>query len=440
MSDIEAERYPSPTQAWYTVSVLFVAYVFAFVDRQILSLMVDPIKTDLGLSDTQISVLHGLAFAVFYTLCGIPIGRLVDRRARLPIVAAGVAFWSAMTALCGAARSVWSLFVCRVGVGIGEAALSPAAYSLIADSFPPRSRARAYAVYTLGVTVGSGVALILGGGLYDFFAERNAPTLPFGWTAEPWQLTFIAVGLPGLLVAALTLTLKEPARKDRLRDASAPSPTIRATLGFARSRLYLYASLFLGLSLLAMCSYAYVWLPAAFARDFGWSPGRYGAYAGLIFILCGSAGILVAGWLADRSSRQSNAATAAIRTLIVFSGFSVVFSATATLFPSPFVVLSLYAIATFFLMAPFGLAPTVIQAVTPNEYRGQISAVYLFCINILGLGLGPILVALLSRHLTGGEEHLRTAIALTCAICGPAGLAALLSVARIYKQAGQRIT
>ena len=178
--------YPSSFRAWTSVSILMLAYVLSFIDRQILNLLVGPIRRDLVISDTQMSLLMGLSFALFYTVCGIPLGRLADTRSRRGVIAVGILFWSAMTAACGMARLYWQFLLCRIGVGVGEAALSPAAYSLIADSFAPERRATAISVYSMGVYLGSGLAFLLGGLVITFASAQGDVTLPVRGVA--WAL------------------------------------------------------------------------------------------------------------------------------------------------------------------------------------------------------------------------------------------------------------
>ncbi|MBT7799203.1 MAG: MFS transporter, partial [Gammaproteobacteria bacterium] len=206
-------NWPSPTIAWYAVGILFVAYTFSFADRFILSLLIEPIKQDLNLSDTKISLLHGFAFAIFYTFMGIPIGRLADKYNRRTIIVWGIATWSCMTAVCGITKGYWQLFAARVGVGVGEAALSPAAYSMIADLFPAQKLGRALSVYTTGAFVGAGLAFIIGGTAIAAITTSPEITLPVIGTIRSWQAAFFLVGLPGLLVAALMYTVKEPLRR-----------------------------------------------------------------------------------------------------------------------------------------------------------------------------------------------------------------------------------
>ncbi|MEM7727985.1 MAG: MFS transporter [Pseudomonadota bacterium] len=434
MTAEETRPWPSPPIAWYGVAVLFLAYVFAFIDRQILSLMVEAIKADLELSDTQISVLHGLAFVVFYALVGIPIGRLVDRRRRTTIVGVGIAFWSFMTALCGLARGFGSLFAARVGVGIGEAALTPSAYSLIADYFAPEKRGRALAVYSVGITAGGGLALILGGKLFDYFDATGPLDMGLFGVLSAWQLTFIAVGLPGLLVAVLALTMREPARRGTLRDPSEPVMSLKQAITYVWDRKRAYLPLFVGLGLLSMVSYSFIWLPSFFIREFGWTPGQYGLWVGWIVIIFGSLGILAGGVASDKLTARGRM-DAPLLVLIAFGAVSIVFAVATPLMPGPYLSLAAYAVATFFLMAPFGLAPTAIQILTPNELRGQVSALYLLVMNLLGLGLGPIVVAVLTDTVFRDETLLGLSIAVACAVLGPLSILTLLYTRKPFMDA-----
>ena len=205
--------YPSSTRAWVTVIILMVAYVLSFIDRQILNLLVAPIRRDLMISDTQMSLLMGLSFALFYTVCGIPLGRMADTRSRRGLIAIGILFWSAATAACGMARLYWQFLLCRIGVGVGEAALSPAAYSLIADSFPAERRATAISVYSMGVYLGSGLAFLFGGLVIKLASAQGDVLLPVFGEVRPWQLIFLALGAAGVLFTLLMLAVKEPARR-----------------------------------------------------------------------------------------------------------------------------------------------------------------------------------------------------------------------------------
>src|SRR5262244_1984001 len=215
--------------AWYVVFVLMVCLTLSFIDRQILSLLVDLIERDLGISDTAIGWLQGPAFALFYTFMGLPVGWLVDRYSRRAIVAVGVIFWSVMTALCAVAGNFWSLFAARMGVGVGEATLGPAAMSLTTDSFPKEKLGGALSVYAMGIFIGSGLALIVGGAVTEAVKGMPAVALPIVGSIASWRLTFLIVGLPGLLVGLLIYTVREPLRLNLLRKADGQSS--RLSLG-----------------------------------------------------------------------------------------------------------------------------------------------------------------------------------------------------------------
>ncbi|MGH9937465.1 MAG: MFS transporter, partial [Blastocatellia bacterium] len=217
--------------AWYVVFVLMVCLTLSFIDRQILSLLVGPIKRDLGISDTRIGLLQGLAFALFYTLMGLPVGWLVDRYSRRTIIAAGVFFWSLMTALCAVAGNFWSLFAARLGVGVGEATLGPAAMSLTSDYFPKEKLGGALSVYAMGIFIGSGLALIVGGTVVSAVAGMPAVTLPIIGEIASWRLTFLIVGAPGLLVGLLVYTVREPLRRDLLRPSEGEDEGQASQLG-----------------------------------------------------------------------------------------------------------------------------------------------------------------------------------------------------------------
>src|SRR5262249_34009122 len=219
----QAERAISQTSesgsryAWYVVIVLMVCYTLSFIDRQILSLMVEPIKHDLGISDTRIGALQGPAFAVFYTLMGLPMGRIADRYSRRNLIAVGVFFWSLMTALCAIARSFWSLFFARMGVGVGEATLGPSAFSLITDYFRKDRLGTAMSIYSMGIFFGAGLGVIVVGTVVSAVTTQPEVSLPLFGTIASWRLTFLIVGLPGILIGLLVYTVHEPLRRNLLR-------------------------------------------------------------------------------------------------------------------------------------------------------------------------------------------------------------------------------
>jgi len=426
--------WPSPSRGWYVVGVLFIAYTFSFIDRQIIVLMVGPIKQDLGLSDTQISLLHGMAFAVFYTLFGLPLGRLMDLYNRRRLITVGVTLWSLMTAACGLMNSFLGLFGCRIGVGVGEAALSPGAYSLIADYFPREKRGRALSVYSLGITVGVGLAFIFGGIVIDVVSVQDTLTFPLLGDIAPWQAAFIVVGLPGLLAAALVMTIREPLRREQMLKADGNHHvTVSEVFLFIRERWLAFGTLFVGLGLLSMASYALMaWFPTMFIRRFAWTPGEIGIAYGLIMAIAGSIGVFAGGAFSDYLTRRGSK-NAAMQTILLSSIFTLGFGVAAPILPTPQLCLAALAAASFFIVAPYGLAPVAIQAMTPNQMRGLISALYLFTINIFGLGLGSTSVALITDFIFADEAKVGWSIAVAIGVEVPLAILVIAIGMKAYR-------
>ena len=402
-SEVETEVYPSPRYAWYVVALLTLAYVFSFIDRQILNLLVAPIQRDLGIGDKQMSLLMGASFAVFYTFFGIPLGRLADTWSRRWLVVLGIAFWSLMTAGCGLARNFWQLALARMGVGVGEAALSPAAYSLIADYFPPARRSTALGVYGMGIYIGSGLALILGGLVIKFAAAQENVILPLVGTVRSWQVVFFIVGLPGVLVALLLLTILEPVRQGTRKKSAAgvpPAvvvPPLREVWAYMSGNRGTFTCLYVGVAMAALGIYgAMAWVPTFFIRRYGWTAGDTGLVFGLIVGICGTAGMVTGGRLADwLCGRGKSDANYRVALLAVVAWLP--FGALYPIMSSGWWAAALLAPMFFFGSMPFGLAPAAIQQLMPNTMRGQASALYLFVVNLIGLGLGPTLVATLTQ-------------------------------------------
>ena len=390
------ESYPPLPYAWYVVGVLTLAYIFSFIDRQILNLLVGPIERDLGINDTQMSLLMGFSFAVFYTLFGIPLGRLADTRSRRGLIAVGIAAWSLMTAGCGLARKFWQLALMRMGVGVGEASLSPAAYSLIADYFRPERRATAISVYSMGIYIGSGLAFILGGLVVKFASGRDQFDLPIVGATRPWQAIFFLVGLPGLLVSLLILTIREPARRGARAGTAAASSSLREVWAYIAENRATFACLNLGMACLTFSSYgASTWIPTLFIRKYGWTPGRAGMVFGLIVAVAGTLGIVTGGRLADRL-RLRGRADAEMRVALLAAIGWLPFGVLYPLMPTGPLAAAMLAPMIFLAGAPFGVAPAAIQRMMPNAVRAQATALYLFVINLIGLGLGPTAVALVT--------------------------------------------
>jgi MFS family permease len=415
----EQDDYPSPGRGWYVVAVLTVAYIFSFIDRQILSLLVGPIRRDLDVSDSQMGLLGGLTFAVFYTLFGIPLGRLADTKSRRAIVSIGIALWSVMTAGCGLTKSFWQLAMMRMGVGVGEAALSPAAYSLIADYFPPHRRSTAMSVYSMGIYIGTGLALILGGLVVKVASSQQSHVLPLIGDVRSWQIVFFVVGLPGLLVSLLLLTVKEPTRKGLSGTGQSPLAvaTVRETWAYVLDNRMTFACLTLGVALLTLNSYAGAfWIPTMLARRFEWETGNIGMIYGTIIAIFGTCGVVAGGPLADWWS-QRGCADATLRVILLSCFFGLPFGILYPLAPTGELT-ALLLIPTVFLMSmPFGVAPAAIQRMMPNTMRAQATAIYLFVINLVGMGLGPYLVPMLTESVFEDGNTLHYSLLIVATAC-----------------------
>ena len=296
--------------AWYVVIVLMSCYTLSFVNRQILTLLFAPIKHDLAISDTLVGLLQGFAFAIFYTVFGVPIGRIADTSNRRNLIAAGIFLWSIMTCLCAAAGSFWSLFFMRIGVGIGEASLSPAAFSLITDYIPKKRLARAISVYQMGIFIGTGIALIVGGSVVDATLRLKTVAVPILGVIASWRLSFIAVGLPGFLFVLWLYTIKEPARRGALRAADGNAPKLSLSQVYAQGLMRWQSIVGISLAMIvqSLCSYAFSsWGPAFFQRVHGWSAGQTGRSLGFIMLICGCVGMYIGGTLSDRWQQRGMA-------------------------------------------------------------------------------------------------------------------------------------
>ncbi len=399
-------------QAWYIVAVLTLANVSGFVDRQILSLLVEPIKRDLGVTDTQVSLLMGLSFAVFYSVLGIPIGRLADRSSRRAIVAIGAVLWSGMTALSALARTFGQLFAMRIGVGVGEATLGPSAVSLIADAFPRERRGTAMSVYMLGTFLGSGIAYALGAWVVGLTASQGAWTWPIVGEIRPWQSVFIVVGLPGLLIGALAMTMREPPRT----SAQAALP-LADVLAYFRTHARTMGTLSFGFACSAAVNYGIAaWLATFFVRTHGWTASEAGALQGALTMTVGVAGTLVGGRLTDRWVRAGRVDAPILVGILAAIGLLV----TAGLYPlvpsATFAAVLLVPVNLFAAM-PWGAANAAVAEALPSRMRGQGSAVYFLVVNLFAGAFGPTAVALLTDHVFGDPAALRWSLAV-CTITG----------------------
>ncbi|MDZ4376329.1 MAG: MFS transporter [Phenylobacterium sp.] len=427
---------PSEAYGFYVVGVLMLAYMFSFIDRVLLSLVIDPIRADLGLSETQISLLIGFAFAAFYTLLGLPFGRWVDTRGRRNLIALGIALWSLATVACGLADSFWRLFAARMTVGVGEATLSPAAYSIIPDFFTPQRLGLAMGIYYCGVTLGGGLAMFVGGIVVQW-ATSAMPILPVVGQVAAWKVPFFIVGLPGLAVALLVLfTVREPPRRVERDGSASVAPPIREVVAYVWEHRGAYGPVFAGFSAVVIAGYAFnVWGPAYFMRVHGYNPAQVGVIFGLALGVFGTLGVLSGGVISDWISRTGKL-DAPIRVSMWGAIIQAPLFIAAYLSPSPIVAAVLFIVAMYFGSVYGGLQAAAVQALTPNRMRGQVAALYLTVANMIGLGLAPTWTAWMTENLFGGPKGVGQSLALTTALSITAGV---ILMALALKPAAKRI-
>jgi MFS family permease len=420
------QPYPSRPYAYYTVGIIMLAYGFAFVDRIALSLVIDPIRRDLGLNDTQVSALVGVAFVLCYVLFSFPFGRWVDRGARPAALTLGITVWSLAMTGCGLATGFWQMFVGRMLVGVGEAAVTPVAYSTIPDSFPPQRRGFAMAIFASGSSIGGGLAVYIGSLILEW-AESTSPVFPIVGALAPWQALFVILGLPGLLVALLVhLTLRDPPR----RSVGQQDVSSKEVLAYLRAHRRLFICMFLAFSGSAISNYGFmVWGPAYFMRVHGLSVAEVGLLMGLGFAVLATSGVLLGGLWVDRVHKTGRA-EAPIRVALRVAWLQIPFMLGAYLSPDPSVAVALFCAGMFMGSMMGGLQGPMVQVLTPNRMRGQVGAVYIVTVNIIGLGLGPIATAAMTDYVFGGPEQIGKSLATTTTMA--------LSLASVLLMIGMR--
>ena len=412
----------SEAYAWAVVGLLVIAFTLAMIDRMMLTLLVGPLKADFLLSDTQISVLHGLAFTLLYVIVGLPMGWLSDRYSRRSIAGLSVAAWSVMTAMCGISSNFFYLFLSRMGVGVGEAGISPAANSLIPDYFPQSRLSLPLTLYSIGGSAGSGLALIFGGKIVDYVSGLGQIAIPFVGTIHGWQASFLVAGFPGILVAALFMLVKEPPRQGRSSAADVDSVPLKATLGVLKARRHFLLPQFGAAAACALTILSILaWMPTYLIRVHGYSAGEAGLRYGLAVLVGGISGLLISGTAANRlavaGSRDAPITVAMGCTLL-----AIIPAIAAPLVANDLLTLLLSAISVFGFASAVALAPVALPLVIPNEMRGQVYALYLLTISLLGYAAGPMLVALITDKIFRNDAMVGHSMALVALVSGPFAL------------------
>ena len=420
------QAWPSPRSAWYAMAIFAVTLMFLQVDRGVITLLVRPIKKDLNLTDVEMSYLLGASVVLMQAFIGVPLARLVDSRRRNILLGIAIAGWSAMTALCGLAQNFVQLFLCRCGVGVGDAINGPATYSMIADYFPREKLPRAISVLQLGFIAGGAFSLILGGAVIALLTK--VPDLHVaGLVIRTWQMVFFVVGLPGLLVGALmAFTVKEPARRGLMIAPAAGQGArkaipFRTVIGFLLQNWKIYLPMFLGLAIGAVESAGTLqWRPTFFERTYGWSPQQIGLITGSVALAVSPIGLVLGTWLTEFLAKRRDDAN--LVTVVVAYVIALPFQILGPLMPTPWLAIAFGAVGGITQMMSAAPQNAAIQAITPNEMRGQVTALYLFVFSVIGQGLGPTFIALITDLVLKDESQLKWAMSGSAMIMGPIAL------------------
>lgn len=421
----EERGYPGRLYAWGVVAILVATAVLSYTDRQVLSLLVDPIRRDLGISDMEVSLLLGTAFAVIYGVAGIPFGWLADRVSRRNLILSGVAVWGIGTLACGYAGSFAELFAARIIVGLGESVLSPAAISLISDYFPPARRGLAVGSFLSGIAIGQGAAILIGGAVLHLVAAGALAATPLAAMA-PWRLVLVVIGAPALVWSLAILLIREPARR------RGPEMANQSRAGVAGMLLGPASSIFGVVALASLVDNAVgAWAPTLLIRDFHLDAADVGLALGLRLMIGFGGGVLAGGWLSDRAGRGGRWS----RKLFVCLGASLMILPVSWVIDAPRADLILLAVPAYFLLsgAVTACGFSAILDVVPAEQRGLAMALSFFLNVAVGAGLGPTLVAFASAHVFGAQAGLGAPIALTASL--GYGLDAALLIATLVKLA-----
>lgn len=409
-------KYPSPVMGWITVAVLFVLYILSLTDRYIIALVSEPMKQDLGLSDFQLSLLQGPAFAVLYSLCAIPIGFALDRYGRRIVLYLSVTFWSIAATLCGVAPNFAMLAATRAGVGLGEAGFTTGSYAVIGDSFPPERISLPMTLFVMGGVMGAGIVFLLGGPLVAALTAYGAIELgPLG-AMEPWRMAFIITGVPGIALAFLIFLFRETnAKKDA---AAAQGLGYSEAFAFVGKHFTFYFSVFIGIAVVYAATIGLQFgMPQFLIRNFGWQPLQIGLTMGVAQILAALT-LPVHGMIVDRlykTGKHGIHLTWCIGASIV----GIIAGVGACVAPNPWLSVTLFGIYMVAGMAAAGIGPALVQIATPAHLRGRISAIFVVCTGLISMGVGPTFTGFLTDFVYRDEAKVGWSLATAVLVLLP---------------------
>jgi MFS family permease len=420
----DAVKYPKPMYAWYVTVLMMFFYVLSFMDRQIIAVMLEPIKADLSLSDVQISLLGGISFVLFYSTAGVFVGRLADSLNRPKLIAFGVFIWSLTTALSGLASKFWQLLILRMGVGLGESALLPSTLSLLSGYFPPHRLATPTSVFLLGAPIGIGLSFAIGGLLYSVAVDiTNAP----GWQdfifiggSAAWKLVLLFLGVLGMLMTLLLSTVREPRNQQNAAAAKNPGSAAKVADAASSAEVKKYAAanwkaigaLYLGMALISLAAYSQgFWDITFLTRTYGWDASTGSFWYGMVQLFAGLSGMLFGGIVADRLTKRGVTGASAIMVLIG-AGFAVPFSFIYPLMGTAASALWLMVFAIFGSNMCFACAASALQRMFPATMLGLAAGIYFFISNAVGIGIGPTLVAAITDYAYADPDMIRYSLSM----------------------------
>lgn len=415
--NLDPDAWPSPGRGWLLAGLLALASIMSQFDRTVINLTVEPLKAQFDLNDTQFGMLQSIAFGIFYTLACFPVGRLVDHFTRRTVLGICLFFFSLFSMGSGLTKNYLQLFLTRIGVGIGEASVTPAGFSMLSDSFSPDRLGKPMGFFMMSAPVGQGLAYIWGGLLLQWLTD--SPFLSGSGMMsglEPWQAAFIIIGAPGLLLVPCFLLFREPERK----GAGAKAPLALTEVGKVLSdRRKALVPMFIGFSMVTLVSYTlFVWVPAFMQRTYAWNTAQIGLGFGLTVLTFGTAGAYFGGWMTDRLSAKGVLEAPLKVAAFGFVGCGL-FGVLATQMPNGILAM-LFLVPTVFLSnTPYACAGTAIQLIIPNRARGQVTAIYITILTLIGLVVGPTVVGLMTDYVFRDPGQIRYSLALVVGIPAP---------------------
>jgi MFS family permease len=423
-SPAEREPWPSPVVAWYGVGLFALTLLVVFTNSNIFNLLIQPIKVDLELTDVQASYVIGVAAAANSVFI-LPISRLVDMMSRRLIISIGLVMASIANVWAGLSGTFWQLLFARTAGGIGGAGNGPATFSILADYFPPAKLPKALAVMNIGFLYAIAASLLFGGTLIAMVSGMADISLPVVGSLRPWQLVFLIMAIPELLLAVLmVLTLPEPKRRGvqaALPGAAAarrPVVPVKDVFKFLYKNRSAFGPMFAGLSVNSLAMGTAAWSAPFFERTYGWGPAQYGIIQGFVLLLIAPIGLIAGGMLAERFARQGHD-DANLRVVFIASALHLPFAMLFALMPTPHLAIALAALNTATISMGSGPQNAALQVIIPNEMRGQITALFLLCFSLIGMSISPIMIAFLTQYVFGAESMLRYSIATTHIVLGP---------------------